>query len=138
MCVANTCEPHVELAIDVFKTQTPALVNSLKDFLTVLPSPTCVEEVLAAALHQLAEIDPNACRWLLRNASYLEPELDIVDLAMKFALTKLEHQGFILDRDFKFEKNGRLHISEEALAELMIGNSACDRLLLEEILQIRN
>lgn len=138
MCVPNTCEPHVELATDVFKTQSKELVNSLKDFLTFLPSPNCVEKVLTVALHQLAETDPDACRWLLRNSYYLEPELDVVGLAMKFAFTKLNNQGLMLGQDFSFEPNGRLDVSEKAKAQLMIGNSACDRLLIEEILQIRD
>ncbi|MDP8964713.1 MAG: hypothetical protein M3O33_12155 [Cyanobacteriota bacterium] len=46
MCLSNTHEPHLELAIDVFKSQNPALVISLKDFLTVLPNPKCVEFVI--------------------------------------------------------------------------------------------
>lgn len=138
MCVPNTCEPHVELATDVFKTQNKELVNSLKDFLTVLPSPKCVEKVLATAIHQLAETDPDACRWLLGNSYYLEPELDVVALAMKFAFTKLNNQGLVLGQDFSFEASGRLNISEKAKAQLLSGNSACDRLLIEEILQIRD
>ncbi len=129
---------NVELAIDVLKTQRKALVNSLKDYLTFLPRPQCIEEVLTAALHQLAETDPDACRWILRNPDYLEPELEVVELAMKLVLTKLQNQGFLLGQDFNFESNGRLHVNEKAKVGLMVGNSACDRLLLEEILQVRD
>lgn len=136
MCITDTCEPHVELAIDVFKSQTPALVSSLKDFLTVLPSPKCIEEVLAVAIYQLAETDPDVCRWLLRHPHYLEPELELVPLAKRFALTKLQNYGFVQDKDFRFEPSGRLNLSHQARAELLVGNSAGDRLLLEEILQI--
>lgn len=138
MCLSNTDEPHVELAIDVFKTQTPALVGSLKDFLTVLPNPKCVEQVLTTAIYQLAETDPDACRWLLRNPRYLEPELDLVEVAIKLALTKLQNQGLVLDQDFNFEPNSRLNVNEKVKAELMVGNSAGDRLLLEEILLVRD
>ena len=129
---------NVELAIDVLKTQRKALVNSLKDYLTFLPRPQCIEEVLTAALHQLAETDPDACRWILRNPDYLEPELELVELAMKLMLTKLQNQGFLLGQDFNFESNGRLHVNAKAKVGLMVGNSACDRLLLEEILQVRD
>jgi hypothetical protein len=138
MCLSNTDEPHVELAIDVFKTQTPALVGSLKDFLTVLPNPKCVEQVLTTAIYELAETDPDACRWLLRNPRYLEPELDLIEVAIKLALTKLQNQGLVLDQDFKFEPNSRLNVNEKVKAELMVGNSAGDRLLLEEILLVRD
>lgn len=137
MSLLNTHEPHVELAIDVFKTQNPALVISLKDFLTVLPNPKCVEEVLTEAIHQLAEIDPNACRWLFRNFCYLEPELDLMEVARTLALTKLQDQGFIPGEDFQFEANKQIQVTEKAKARLMVENSLSDRLLLEEILQVR-
>lgn len=137
MCLSDISEPHVELAIDVFKTQNPALVISLKDFLTVLPNAKYVEEVLKAAIYQLAETDPNACRWLMRNSYYLMPELDLVEVAMKLALTKLQNQGFVSGQDFKIEPNSQLSLSETAKVRLMIENSACDRLLIEEILQVR-
>ena len=134
MCLSESHEPHVGLAIDVFKTQNLALVVSLKDFLTVFPNPRCIEEILIAAIYQLADVDPDACRWLLRNCSYLEPEVDLMELTIKLALKKLENEGFVLGRDFSLESNSRLNISEAAKMRLMIEDSVCDRLLLEEIL----
>jgi hypothetical protein len=136
-CLLNNHETHIELAVDVFKTQDPALVLSLKDFLTVLPNPKCVEEVLTTAIYQLAEIDPNACRWLFRHSCYLEPELDLVEVAMKLAFSKLQNQGFVFGQDFRLEPDSRLQVSEQAKARLMVENSICDRLLIEEILQLR-
>jgi hypothetical protein len=136
MCLSNSYEPHIGLAIDVFKTQNPALLISLKDFLTVLPNPKCVEEVLVAAIYQLAETDIDACRWLLRNCYYLEPEVDLVELTMNLALTKLQKQGFVPGQDFKVETNGQLQIVQEAKTRLMIEDSVGDRLLLEELLPV--
>ena len=136
MCLSNTHEPHLELAIDVFKSQNPALVVSLKDFLTVLPNPKCVEEVLIAAIYQLAEVAPDACRWILRNSYYLEPELDLVELTMSLALRKLQDEGFELGKDFRVESDSRLHMAAEAKTRLMIDDSIGDRLLLEELLQV--
>ncbi len=136
MCLSNTHEPHLELAIDVFKSQNPALVISLKDFLTVLPNPKCVEEVLIAAIYQLAEVAPDACRWILRNSYYLEPELDLVELTMSLALRKLQDEGFELGKDFRVESDSRLHMAAEAKTRLMIEDSIGDRLLLEELLHV--
>ena len=137
MCISNsTCKPHIELAIDVFKTQTPTLVSSLKDFFTALPSPKCVEEILATALYQLADTDPDACRWLLRHPHYLKPELDLVELATQFAQKKLQAQGFVQEQDFKFESNGKLDACDRAKAKLIANNSIAEKLILEEILQI--
>ena len=137
MCLTTTYDIHLELAVDVFKSQNPALVISLKNFLTVLPNPKCVEDVLTAAIYNLAKTEPEACRWILRHSYYLKPEVDLVEVASRLALTKLQKQGFVLNQDFKFEANSCLQVSEKAKAGLMVENSAGDRLLLEEILQIR-
>ncbi|WP_026733081.1 hypothetical protein [Fischerella sp. PCC 9605] len=136
MCVSSVRDLNVELAVDVFKTQDQALLISLKNFLTVLSDPKCLEDVLTAAIYGLSEADPDACRWILSNFSYLEPELDLVKLAKNLALTKLQNQGLVLGQDFRFESSGRLHINEKAKAELMARISPSDRLLLEEIVQI--
>lgn len=134
MCLSNNHEPHVGLAIDVFKTQNLGLLMSLKDFLTIFPNPKCVEEILITAIYQLAECDSEACRWLLRNCAYLEPEVDLMELTMNLARTKLENEGFILDRDFSVVSRSRLNISKEAKIRLMVEDSVGARLLLEEIL----
>lgn len=138
MCLATTDDIHLELAVDVFKSQNPTLVISLKNFLTVLPNPKCVEDVLTAAIYKLAKTEPEACRWILRNSCYLKPEVDLVEFTSNLALTKLQKQGFVLNQDFKFEPNSCLQVSEKAKAGLMVENSAGDRLLLEEILQVRD
>jgi hypothetical protein len=137
MCLAKAYETHIELAIDVFKTQKPALVIALKNFLTVLPNLKCVEDVLIAAIYTLATTEPDNCRWILRNSYYLNPEVDLIEVARRLALIKLQKQGFILDKDFSFESNSDLQITEEAKAGLMEDNSAGERLLFEEILQFR-
>jgi predicted transcriptional regulator len=147
MHLPSTHEPHVGLAVDVFRTQTPALVLSLKDFLTVLPNHQCVQAVLTEAIYQLAETDLEAFRWLLRNSTYLEPEIDLSEVAINLALTKLENQGFVQGQDFRIEANSRLYVNEQTKAQLMLEDSAYDStfnkqratlFILEEILQVVN
>lgn len=138
MCLAKTYDIHLELAVDVFKSQNPALIISLKNFLTVLPNPQCVEDVLMAGIYTLAKTEPEACRWILRNSYYLKPEVDLVEFTNNLALTKLQNQGFVVNQDFKFESNSHLQVTEKAKAGLMDDNSDGDRLLLEEILQVRD
>ena len=113
-------------------------MKPLKNYLKFLPSPQYIEEVLTEALKQLAESDPDACSWILCNSDYLEPDLDLFELAKNFVCTKLENQGFVVDQDFSFEPNRRLNVSENAKARLMFGNSNYECLLLEKILQIRD
>jgi hypothetical protein len=136
MCLSNLCEPYIELAMDVFKTQNKALLKSLKDFLTGLPNSSCVERVLTTAFQQLAVMDSQACRWLLRNSCVLLPEVDLVEQAIQLAQTLLQAQGFVLGQDFSFEPSGRITLREKVRARLYGGNSVYDRLLLEEIVHI--
>lgn len=140
MCVSEAYESHIEIAVDVFKARDRASLQSLKDFLTVLPTPKCIEEVLAEAIYRLVETDPDASRWLLQNPSYLMPELDLVEWVRQSAFCMLQEQGFEPSQDFRLEADGRLYFSERAKAELRVGNSAqhcvsIPRLLLEEVLQ---
>jgi hypothetical protein len=138
MCISNLCEPYVELAIDVFKSRNPVLLKSLKDFLNGLPNSICREDILIAAFHQLATTDTGAYRWLLQNSCSLLPEIDFVEQATELAKTLLDKQGFASGQDFSFEPNGQIILSDKAKAGLLLETSLCDRLLLEEILQIHD
>jgi hypothetical protein len=57
-----------------------------------------------------------------------------MELTINLALKKRENKGFVLGRNFSVESNRRLNISEVAKTRLMIEDSVCDRLLLEELL----
>ncbi|AOY84434.2 hypothetical protein BJP36_00070 [Moorena producens JHB] len=133
---AQDYESYIALAVDVFQSQDSTFIKSLKDFLTVLPSPTYIEQVLLAAVYRLPEINLDACQWLLRHPDYLMPELDLVAVTMAVAIKKLQEQGLVLGQDFSIEPNGRLYLSTLAKDKLWFGSSSSDRLLLEQILQV--
>ncbi|NEO35247.1 MAG: hypothetical protein F6J90_02565 [Moorea sp. SIOASIH] len=133
---AQDYESYIALAVDVFQSQDSTFIKSLKDFLTVLPSPTYIEQVLLAAVYRLPETNLDACHWLLGHPDYLMPELDLVAVAMTVAINKLQEQGLVLDQDFSVEPNGRLSVSTLAKDKLWFGSSTSDRLLLEQILQV--
>lgn len=134
MNIIADAQPHLELAIDVLSSRDLRWILALKNFLVILPSPKYIEETLKVALYRIAETDPDTCRWLLRNRIYLMPELDIIELANNFMENNFKRQDLILNREFKFEQNRKLFLNEQAQADLVIEISACDRLLLEEIL----
>ncbi|NJM64163.1 MAG: hypothetical protein HC851_00115 [Acaryochloris sp. RU_4_1] len=137
MCKSIGCEPYyepyVELAVTVFKTQDKVLVDSLKSFLTLLPSSQCIEGVLVTAIYQLAETGPETCRWLLGNPSYLEPEFDVIQFSMGSVSTWLQNQGFVLNQDFWFEPIGQLHLNEKIQAAVIATDLSDGPLLLEEM-----
>lgn len=133
---AQDYESYIALALDVFQSKDSTFIKSLKDFLTVLPSPTYIEQVLLAAVYRLPEINLDASHWLLRHPDYLMPELDLVAVAMALAIKKLQEQGLVLGQDFSIEPNGQLSLTTLAKDTLWFGSSTSDRLLLEQILQV--
>lgn len=126
-------QSYVELAVDILRVQCPESIQSLKDFLTVLPNPGSIEDVLIRAIYQLAEIDSEACRWILRHSNYLMPELDVKNYAMQWVCFMLQAQGFVLNQDFQFNPLQHLQLTE--YAQLALCHNLCkgDRLILEEI-----
>lgn len=106
-------ESYIELAVDILKLQNPKKLNPLKDFLTFLPSPIHIEQILIAAVIQLAEVDVSSCRWILKNPGYLMPELDLIDLVKNSVTVELESKGSILGRDFQLTDNGQLLITDK-------------------------
>ncbi|MCT7986215.1 hypothetical protein NG796_23355 [Laspinema sp. A4] len=125
---------HTEVALDVFKARNPALVIAVKNFLKVLPTPQAIEEVLKEATYELAEVDPESCRWLVQNSLLLMPELDLRAEACTWAVQKLKACGFEEGPDFHQESRRRLQLSEVAKSQLQIGNSVLEELMLEELL----
>lgn len=130
-------QPYIELAVDILKTCKFSAIQSLKDFLSCLPSPTITEAVLADALYQLADVDRDACGWLLRHPRCLMPELDVIELAHNRAQLQLQAQGFVYGEDFYLAQEGQLITdSPQVKAALLESPSNLDILLMAEIWQI--
>lgn len=131
-------QSYVELAVDILRVQRPESIQSLKDFLTVLPNPRSIEDVLIRAIYQLAEIDDEACRWILRHSNYLMPELDVKNYAMQWVCFRLQAQGFVLNQDFQFTAPQHLQLTEYAQLTLCQNLSRGDRLILTEIFNFQD
>lgn len=124
------------VTVEVFKTQNLEAIRSLKKFLTALPSPSYIKEVLLQAIYQLTEQDPETCRWVLHHRQHLEPELNLMEVAQQIAMKQLQSQGLTLTQDFNFAVDGKLIVTEPIKAALLEAILVGDRLLVEEILFI--
>jgi hypothetical protein len=137
MCKSASCESyyesHVELAVAVFKTQNQKLVISLKNFLTLLPSPQCLEEVLKSAVCQAAVTDSETCRWILSHASSMEPELDLRHFLMESVTAQFQDWGFVFNQDFWFDRDNRLHLNVRGKMRILAEELSDSTSLLEEI-----
>ena len=133
---SESYQSYIDLAVDVYKTQDYSSVQSLKNFLNCLPSPTIIEAVLAAAIAQLAEIDVDTYQWILLHPDYFLPELDLAYLARKYMQLRLESQGLILGRDFQFTEQYELNISHQIKSQIWPSIPLSEQLLFEALLPI--
>jgi hypothetical protein len=122
------------IAVDVFKTRNLDAIQSLKKFLTALPSPSYIREALLQAIYQLAEHDLETYQWILRHHQHLQPELSLIQVAQQVATEQLQNQGLAINQDFSFTVEGKLEAIESVKAALFKRVSIGDRLLLKEIL----
>jgi hypothetical protein len=99
ICQTQECKSYAQLAVDVFKNQKQPLVKSLKIFLSTLPKPDIITEILTTALEQLAESDPNTCRWaiwILQHSYDLGPYFSLIEQSVDATTDKLKLQGIIV------------------------------------------
>lgn len=107
-------ESYIDLTVQILQNQNPQLLDFLKDFLTCLPSPSYIEQILAIAFNKLSVVDFETCSWLANNPSFLMPELDLVEFTKNYTQQHLENNGAILNRDFKFQNKVWLHVNQKA------------------------
>ncbi|MGL4499015.1 MAG: hypothetical protein ACRC2M_04195 [Planktothrix sp.] len=131
-------QSYVELAVDVLRAQNQQYIQALKDFLTVLPNPRWIEWVLIQAIYRLAEIDREACLWVLHHSDNLMPELDVNNYAVQWVCFKLQSEGFVFNQDFWFAAPLQLELTKNARLELWQDLSIGDRLILEAIFKIHD
>lgn len=129
-------QSYIEIAVDVLRVQNQAKLEILKNFLLSLPSLTDIENVLAEAVHHLAQTDPQTYRWIVRHPDYLMPELDLRRLAQQLAFSKLQKSQLILGEDFRLTPKGQLQLSDTAKKLLEAENSFKEHLLYTEILRV--
>lgn len=125
----------IELVIETLKLQKQLAVESLTTALTALLGSESTSDMLTAAVFQLAETDPDTCRWTLRTFSTLKFYLDLREEILIFATKKLIGKGFFLGQHFSFTATGKIAMTKNAQAALMAVTTASDWLFLEEILQ---
>ncbi|MEA5468240.1 hypothetical protein [Spirulina sp. 06S082] len=131
-------ESYLDLAVDVLLSGDPDLIQSLKNFLTILSSPVSIETILLNAIYRIAEGEPKKGSWLLHHADYFLPELDLWGWVRELVCTRLEEEGFILSKHFRFEANSELLLAEAIAMGLFAEETQPDpllRILIAEYLE---
>lgn len=127
---------YFELIITTWKFKSEAVVKSVEDYLVALLGSEYTTDILTAAVFQLAETDPDTCRWALRTDSTLNFRQEITEGVVRFAVKKLIDKGFILCQDFSLTSTGGIVITKNAQVALLEGSCTSDRIFLEEISQV--
>lgn len=126
----------IDLIIDALKLHDKALLESFEVLFTTLLGSRYTRDILTAAVFQIAETDPETCRWALRNFYDLKLHGDITEGVRRFAIQKLIGKGFIFGQDFSVTLNGGILINKNARAALIEVTSASEHLFIEEISQM--
>ncbi|AFZ34716.1 hypothetical protein Sta7437_1145 [Stanieria cyanosphaera PCC 7437] len=135
---------HIDLSVQILKSQNQALVVHLKNFLVYLVSPLEIEKIFQSAIEQIALADEQSCRWILQNRDYLLPEIDLIEIAQQMIKIILEKQGFIIGQDFQFHNRTQLsgcpyvikQLSLNEQSELTESQNKLFNLMKEEFLLI--
>ncbi|MTJ07235.1 MULTISPECIES: hypothetical protein [unclassified Anabaena] len=109
----------------MLKTHNPEAIYSLKDFLTIVPNPEKIKQILIAAIYQLMETEPETIYWLLKNPTYLQPEIDIKFIVTQKLYEKLITWGFTPE-DIYFNENGNLEFNAATKDRLLSANYSSD------------
>lgn len=125
----------LKLVIEVLKLQEQSMVESIAVSLTTQLGSESTTDILTAAVFQLAETDPDICRWSWRTFSHLNFHLDLKEEILMFATKKLIGRGFILGQHFSLTGTGGIVMTKSAQAAFREATTASDWIFLEEILQ---
>lgn len=125
-------ELYLTWTVRILKTQDPQVICSFKQEAKRCLSAEELSNVLIAALHCLAETDPEAFTWALH---HYDPEFYVeVRRRMVVAVARqLIRRGFMPGRDFSSIPVGGLLLSTQAKAALHLDASPFTASLLKEI-----
>ena len=108
------------VAIELLQTQDPGAILMLKKFLTYIPSPTCVKNILITAITELMDTSPSVICWLLIHPEYLQPEVDIEQLVTQRLAGRLTSWGFVQGQDFNLSSDRKIEVSEASQLALSV------------------
>lgn len=127
----NLC---VSLTIKLLKFHNKELINACQETLTSLLGSDCTTDIMAAAIFQLLDNDPETLRWSLHNLPELKACSELLQSLIMFAVNKLMEEGFILGKDFSISHKNAVLINKPAQTALMKELIPADRILLKEVL----
>ncbi|KAF3890448.1 MULTISPECIES: hypothetical protein [Nostocales] len=124
----------VNLFVNILKFKDRDLVETCEQVLMNLMGSKYTQNIMNAALFQLAQSAPDTCQWIWQNFPYLDACITLKEYVVMLAVQKLTSQGFVLGQDFSATADGELLVNQNARAVLMQSISDADRVFVTEIL----
>ncbi|GAB1540780.1 hypothetical protein NUACC21_34490 [Scytonema sp. NUACC21] len=126
----------VNLFVNILKFKDKDLVETCEQVLINLMGSKYTQNIMNAALFQLAENAPETCQWTWQNFSYLDACIRLKEYVVMLAVQKLISQGFVLGQDFSITSDGELLVNRDARVALMQSISDAERVFVTEILDV--
>lgn len=104
-------EKAITIAISLLKRKNPEHIETLKNFLTFIPNPNHIKDVLATAVIELIDTNPQSAFWLFQNSELLDPEIQVKEIIANELTKKFLSWGYSYE-DFYFTSNYNLVIVE--------------------------
>lgn len=123
----------VNLFANILKFKDRNLVETCEQVLMNLMGSKYTQNIMNAALFQLAESAPDTCQWIWQNFPYLDACITLKEYVIMLAVQKLISQGFVLGQDFSVTADGELLVDRNARSILMQNISDADRVFVTEI-----
>jgi hypothetical protein len=108
----------VMIAVSLLKRKNPPNIQTLKQFLTFIPNPNHIKDVLKTAVLELIYTCPSSAFWLYQHPEVLEPEIQVREIIAEELRRKLLDWGYTPD-DFYFAANPILEVRDGAKANLV-------------------
>ncbi|KYC41281.1 hypothetical protein WA1_22720 [Scytonema hofmannii PCC 7110] len=128
----------INLFVNILKFKDRDLVETCEQVLMNLMGSKYTQNIMNAALFQLAGTAPDTCQWIWQNFPYLDACITLKEYVVMLAVQKLISQGFVLGQDFSTTADGELLVNQNARAVLMQSISDADRVFVTEILDAAN
>lgn len=100
-------EITINIAITLLRDKNLKNLVILKNFLTFIPNPNHVKEVLTKAVQEVVNSCPETTHWLLQHPHCLEPEVKVKDVIHQEISNKFLSLGLTLE-EFSFDAKGYL------------------------------
>ncbi|HEY9851919.1 MAG TPA: hypothetical protein V6D28_20770 [Leptolyngbyaceae cyanobacterium] len=114
-------EKAIKIAISLLKRKSPENIQKLKSFLTFIPNPNHIKDVLVTAVIELIETHPESAFWLFQYSELLDPEIQVKDIIVSELTKKLFSWGYTSE-DFYFTNNYNLLVIKESKKCLLLSH----------------